>query len=154
MQEKIPYLFDGEQRLRKLFFIISCGLQSRSGCNQGRLILFYFFTLSKAIDNAHSFLGYIFFNQNLFSLSVPFSIMCTSVTEGIMMNRRQFAVAKHHYPGCQLNTKRANTRMYLRGLANLCSSATYIDLLIPFRAAYNRVNTVKYFRCVVRHDHI
>jgi len=38
--------------------------------------------------------------------------------------------------------KRASSRKYLRGLGNPCSSAAYINVLTPFRAAYNRINTV------------
>ena len=59
-----------------------------------------------------------------------------------MMNRRQLQWCKHRHQGCQLNVKRTGTRKYLRGLGNLCSSAVYINSLTPFRAAYNRTNTV------------
>jgi len=46
----IPHLFDCKPWLIKFFF------QSfHAACNQGRLIFFYLFTLSKAIDDAQSF---------------------------------------------------------------------------------------------------
>jgi len=67
----------------KVFFIISCSLQSRAA------YIFYFFTLSKGIIDAQSFLGCIFLNQTFFSQSMRFNITCTSVTGVIMMNRRQ-----------------------------------------------------------------
>jgi len=78
----ISYLFDGKPRLT-IFFIILCDLLSRAA------YIFYIFTLSKYTDNVHRFLGYVFVNQTLFSHSILFSITCTSVTGGIMMNRRQ-----------------------------------------------------------------
>jgi len=48
---------------------------------------FYFFALSKGVDDAQSFLSYV--HQTLFSRSILFSIMRTSITEGIMMSKRQ-----------------------------------------------------------------
>jgi len=53
------------------FFSISCGLRSSAA------FIFYFFTLSKDIDDAPAFLGYVIFEQNLFSQSILFSIMCS-----------------------------------------------------------------------------
>jgi len=54
--------------------------------------------LSKAIDDAQYFLGYVFFNETLFSHSILFSIMCTSVTGRIMMNSGS-------YSGVSITTK-------------------------------------------------
>jgi len=51
--------------------------------------IFYFFTLSKGIDDGLSFLGYVLSTKPSFCLTVLFSITCTSVTGGITMNRRQ-----------------------------------------------------------------
>jgi len=59
----------------------------RAAYNQGRII--FFFSLSKGTDDAQSFLGYVFFDQTLISHSILFSTTCTSVSAGIMMNRRQ-----------------------------------------------------------------
>jgi len=59
------------------------GLQSRAD------YIFYFFTSSKGVDDAQSFLGCVVFEKTLFSHSIPFSIMCTTVTGAIMMNSRQ-----------------------------------------------------------------
>jgi len=44
--------------------------------------------LSKGIDDAQSILGYVL-STKLSLHSILFSITCTSVTKGIMMNRRQ-----------------------------------------------------------------
>jgi len=50
--------------------------------------IFYFFTLSKGIDD--SFLPWLrFVDQTLLTHSIFLSITCTSVTRGIMINRRQ-----------------------------------------------------------------
>jgi len=48
----------------------------------------YFFILSKCTDDVHLSLCK-FFRQTLFSHSIHFNITCTSVTGGIMFNRRQ-----------------------------------------------------------------
>jgi len=65
------------------------GLIIKSGLN------FFFFILSKGIvDDAQSFLG-CFVDQTFFRIpllfwgSILFRITCTSVTGGIMINRRQ-----------------------------------------------------------------
>jgi len=50
---------------------------------------FYFFTLSKDIDDAQSFLGHVFSNQTLFSHFILFSNTYSSITGWIMINRRQ-----------------------------------------------------------------
>jgi len=49
---------------------------------------FCLFILSEGTDDAHLFWG-TFFRPTLFSHSILFSITCTSVTEGIMFNRRK-----------------------------------------------------------------
>jgi len=51
--------------------------------------ILYFFTSSKGVDDAQSFLGCVVYEKTLFSHSIPFSIMCTAVTGAIMTNRRQ-----------------------------------------------------------------
>jgi len=70
-------------RLTKIFLIISWVLSSGAA-------YIFFFTLSKCIDDAQFFLGYVFFDQTLFSHCIICNITCISVTEGIMMNRRQW----------------------------------------------------------------
>jgi len=54
--------------------------------------IFDFFTLWKGVGWRSVFPGLPFFDQTLFSHSILFSITCTSVTGGIMMNRRQLCV--------------------------------------------------------------
>jgi len=49
-------------------------------------------TLSLPLDT-------FFIKKTLFSHSILFSITCTSLTGGIMMNRRQLWWCKHHYQG-------------------------------------------------------
>jgi len=62
---------------------IKSGLQSRAA-------YLFFFSLSKCVDDAQSFLGYVLLTKPSFCIIFPlFSIMCASVTGGIMMNRRQ-----------------------------------------------------------------
>jgi len=77
------YLFNYKLQLAKFLFIILCGVCSR------KAYIFCFSTLSNGIDGAQSFLGYVFIDRTLFSHSILFSITCTSVTGGVMMNRRQ-----------------------------------------------------------------
>jgi len=60
----------------------------RTAYNQGRLT-FFFFSLSKGLDNSQSFLGYVLLTK----LFLLFSITCTGaqfIIGGIMMNRRQW----------------------------------------------------------------
>jgi len=52
-------------------------------------LYFKFLYVIESIDDAQSFLGYVFFDQYLLSHSTLFTITCTSVTGGIMINRRQ-----------------------------------------------------------------
>jgi len=76
----------------KVFFIISCGLQSRGG-------YIFFFSLSKGHDDAHSFLGYVLLTKLPFRIVFPlFSITC-------LLRHRDFdeqkadVVVKHYYQG-------------------------------------------------------
>ena len=62
----IQYFFDCKSRLIK-FYIISCGLQSRAA-------YILFFTLSKDIDDAQLFLGYVFLDKALISHTVFSSV--------------------------------------------------------------------------------
>jgi len=107
--------------LWSFFSTISCGLYSRA------TYIFLFLYLIERYRWRSVFPWLRFVYQTLFSYSILFSITCASVTAGIMMNRRQLQWCKHHYQGYQLNAKRVSTRMYLRGLGNLCSSAAYIN---------------------------
>jgi len=66
----------------KVFFIISCGLQS------GTAYIFYFL-LYRNVYMTLSLSLATFFDQILLSHSIFFNITCTSVTGGIMINRRQ-----------------------------------------------------------------
>jgi len=52
--------------------------------------------------------------------------MHTPPQEDYDEEKEAVVVCKHHYQGCQVNAKRASTRKYVRGLGNLCSSATDI----------------------------
>jgi len=66
-----------------LWLTIKGSLQSRAAYTS-------FFSLSKCLDDAQSFLGYILLTIPSFRIIFPLiCIMCTSVTGGIMMNRRQ-----------------------------------------------------------------
>jgi len=73
-----PYLFDCKPRLKSFFSSFHAAY------------IFYFY-LSKGIDDAQGvvFPWLRFVDQIIFSLSIFFSITCTSVTGGIMINRRQ-----------------------------------------------------------------
>jgi len=106
----IPHLFDCKPRLTVFHHFL-------------RLTFFYFFTLSWGIDHAQSFLATFCRANSLLAHSIIFSITCTSVTRGIMMNRRQLYIIS--YQDCQLNTKRTSIQKYLRGLGNLCSCAAH-----------------------------
>ena len=60
------------------------------GSLQSRTAYIFFFSLSKCLDDAQSFLGYVLLTKPSLRIIFPlFSIMCTSITGGIMMNRRQ-----------------------------------------------------------------
>jgi len=59
---------------------------------QSRAAYIFFFNLSKRLDDTQFFLGYVLLTKPSFRIIFPlFSIMCTSVTGGIMMNRRQWS---------------------------------------------------------------
>jgi len=121
----------------KVFFIISCGLYSRVAYNHGGL---HFFILShwKALMTLSVFMATFCWPN---SFCILFNIIPSSEglwwTEGscsgVSITMR---VAKH--------AKRASMRKCVRGLGNLClkcsiqSSAAYINILTPFRAAYNQ----------------
>ena len=57
-----PYLFDCKPRLIKLFSSI------HAACNQGQLTFLIFFTLSKGIDDAQCFLGYVLSTKLFFRI--------------------------------------------------------------------------------------
>jgi len=63
------------------FFVISCGLQSRAA------YIFYFFTLSKGLDDALSFLHHVLSTKLFFR--IRFSSASRAHPGGIMINRRQ-----------------------------------------------------------------
>ena len=102
----IPCSLDCKPQLVKLFSSFL------AACNQGRLT-FFFFSLAKSLDDDQSFLGYVLSTKLSFCIIFPlFSITCTlarSVTDRIMINRRQLQWCEHHYQSCQLNAKRACT---------------------------------------------
>jgi len=84
----LPYLLDCKPRVNN-FFSSFC-----AAYNQGRLTIeggwLFFISFSKCLDDTQSFLGYVLLTKRSFRIIFPhFSIMCTSVTGGIMMNRRQ-----------------------------------------------------------------
>jgi len=80
-------------------------------------LTFYIFTLSKGIDDAQGivFPWLRFVDQITFSHSIFFSIMCTSVTGGIMINRRQL-----YWYSIRETTSTRTSRMHLK---SLCSRA-------------------------------
>jgi len=73
----------------------------------------------KALDDAQSLFGYVLQTKLSFCILFLFSITCTSITGGIMMNGRQSWWCNNHYQGWQ-NAKRASRQMYVRGLRSLC----------------------------------
>jgi len=72
----------------KVIFYLFVRLMIEGGLQWRAAYIFYFLILSKGTDDAYLFLG-TFFRPTLFSHSVLFSNTCTSVTRGIMFNRRQ-----------------------------------------------------------------
>jgi len=105
-EQKIPY-FDFKPWLMKLFFMISCGLQRRATNNSAYI---FFFSLSKGLDNAQSFHGYILLTKVFSHLILLFNITCAGahfIIRGTMMNRRHLYLCEHLHQGCQLNAKRA-----------------------------------------------
>jgi len=84
-----------------------------------------------------------FVDQTLFTHSILFRIICTLPQEVLWWTGGSCS-GEISLPGTGLrrNAKCASTRKYFRGLGDLRLSAAYINFLTPFRAAYNRVNTV------------
>jgi len=60
--------------------------------NHGRLTFIYFFTLSKGIYDAQSFLGYVLSTKLSFRILFPLT-SCAHPSQESMMNRRQTWVA-------------------------------------------------------------
>jgi len=60
-----------------------------------------FFILFKTPDDAQPLLGQLLPTQVSLRILFRFSITCTSITGGAMMNGRQLWWRKHHYQGCQ-----------------------------------------------------
>jgi len=82
---------------------------------------FFFFTLSKGIDDAQSFLVCNLSTKLSLCILFSYESCAHSVTAGIMMNRRQLEWW-NVTTRVRNNAKRASTRKYLKGLGNLCSS--------------------------------
>jgi len=61
----------------KVFVIIPCGLQSRAA------YIFNVFTLSKGIDDAQSFLGYVLSNKFFFRIRFPSASRANPSQEGL-----------------------------------------------------------------------
>jgi len=72
--------------------------------------VFYFVTLSKRINDAQSFLGYLVFEQTLISHYILFSIMCRLRHRRDYVEEKAVLNVKHHYMGCQLNSRSARTQ--------------------------------------------
>ena len=131
----ISYLFDCKPRHLSSF---------RAAYFQARLTLFFFFTLSKGLDDAQSFLGYVLSTKLSFRILFSSAPRAHPVAENIMMKGKQLQWCKHHYHMVAKNAKRAGTRKYVRSLGNLClSAATYNEgwltvILTTFCAACNR----------------
>jgi len=106
----VPYLFHCKPRLIKFFFS-----SFRAAYNQGRLIFFVFFALSKGIDDAQPLLGYVFFGQTLFSHStILFSITCTLRRRRDYDEQKAAVVVYASLTRLRINAKRASTRKYFR----------------------------------------
>jgi len=70
----------------------------RTAYNQGQLIILFLRLIERYIWRS-VFPWLRFVDRTLISHSILFSITCTTVTGGIMMNRRQLQWCKHHYQG-------------------------------------------------------
>ena len=118
---RAPYLVDCKRRLTKRFSSF------RAVYNRGRLTLF-FFSLSKCLDDAQSFLGYVVSTKLSFRILPSFwHLVHTPSQEGSWWTEGtcigvSFIIT---YVGCQLNVKGASTRRYCGGLGNLCSRVAY-----------------------------
>jgi len=76
------------------FFSISCGIYLRAA------YIFCFFTLSKGVDDAQSFLGYILSTSlYVFTHSILFRIKCTLRHRRYYDEQEAAAAMKHHYQG-------------------------------------------------------
>jgi len=123
----VPYLFDCKPRLIKFF-------------SSFRGAYIFFFSLSKGLGNAQSFLGYNVLTK--LSFRIVFSSAWRANVhapsqEGLWCTEDSFSglsiITKHAI----LNAKRASIWKYLRGSGNLCSRAGYINFSTLFSAAYN-----------------
>ena len=113
------YLFDCKPRLINFFFIILCGLKSRPA---------YIFYFIERYRWRSVFPWLRFVDQILLSQSIFFSITCTYVTGGIMINRRQLLGwsmrETHEYANVANASQRLRQPMFKCGLQ---SRAAYIN---------------------------
>ena len=128
----------------KVYFIISCGLQSRAA------YIFYSFTLSQDINDAQSFLGK-FCRPNYYS-AFDFLQHHVHIRHKRGYDKKTTVVVvqqQHQWYGKRTSTR--TSRMHLRGFGNLCSSTVYnqgqltlifntISCGLQSKAANNRVN--------------
>jgi len=89
---QVPYLFDCKLRLYN-FFHYFVRLITKGGLH------FLFLYFIERYRWRSVFRWRRFFDQTLISHYIFFSITCTSVTGGIIINRRQFWLCEHHYQG-------------------------------------------------------
>jgi len=89
--------------------------------------IFYFFSLSKGIDDTQSFLGYVWSTKLSFHILFSSASRAHPSQEGFWWTEGSCSGLSiiTRGQGCQWNAKRASTRKYLRGFGNLCSSAAY-----------------------------
>ena len=116
----IPHLLDCKPRLIKLFFHHFVRLTIKGGL-QSRAAYIFFFSLSKCLDDAESFFGYVLLTKPSFRIIfLLFSIMCTSVTGGIMMNRGSYSSESSlSLPGLLIKPEACYKRKYLRAEAQV-----------------------------------
>jgi len=111
---RLAYLFDCKPRLIKLFFSISCSL--------------HFYTLSKGLDDAKPFLGYVL----SIKLSFLFIFSFYSLQHHVHIpSQEELWWTEGSFSGVSIitrvikNAKRASKRMDVRSLGNLYLSAAY-----------------------------